>query len=149
YLTMSFDYEATIANAFLDFMAKGYVYRGRKPVYWCIYDSTALAEAEVEYEDHVSPSIWVKFGALGSGRGEAVNIGSQVSAVIWTTTPWTIPHNRALAFHPDYKYAVVQTEKGKLLLAADRVAALQAECEIKQADVLATFDGRDFDGMKF
>ncbi len=65
YLTMNFDYEAVIAGAFLDFMEKGYVYRGRKPVYWCLHDSTALAEAEVEYEDHVSPSIWVKFAVVG------------------------------------------------------------------------------------
>jgi isoleucyl-tRNA synthetase len=149
YLTMSFDYEATIAGAFLEFMEKGYVYRGRKPVYWCIYDSTALAEAEVEYEDHVSPSIWVKFAAVADGKNEAAKIGSDVSSVIWTTTPWTIPHNRALAFHPDYEYAVVQTEKGKLLLAVDRIAALQSECEIKEAKVLATYKGRDFEGMKF
>src|SRR3989454_1825376 len=149
YLTMSHEYEATIAGAFLDFMEKGYVYRGRKPVYWCIYDSTALAEAEVEYEDHSSPSIWVKFGVVGGGKGEAAKIGSDVSAVIWTTTPWTIPHNRALAFHPDFEYAIVETEKGVLLLASDRVAALQAECGIKEAKVRATFKGRDFDGMKF
>jgi isoleucyl-tRNA synthetase len=149
YLTMSFDYEATIASAFLDFMEKGYVYRGRKPVYWCIYDSTALAEAEVEYEDHVSPSIWVKFAIVGGGTNEAAIVGTDVSAVIWTTTPWTIPHNRALAFHPDYEYSVVQTEKGKLLLASDRVTALQAECEIKEAEVLGTYKGRDFEGMKF
>ena len=149
YLTMSFDYEATIANAFLDFMEKGYVYRGRKPVYWCLVDSTALAEAEVEYEDHVSPSIWVKFAVVGGGKNEASKIGSDVSAVIWTTTPWTIPHNRGLAFHPDYEYVVVQTEKGKLLLAADRVAALQSECEIKEAEILANYKGRDFEGMKF
>jgi isoleucyl-tRNA synthetase len=149
YLTMSFDYEATIAGAFLEFMEKGYVYRGRKPVYWCLYDSTALAEAEVEYEDHVSPSIWVKFAVAGPGKGPLEGIDRDVSAVIWTTTPWTIPHNRALAFHPDFEYAVVQTEKGKLLLAADRVAALQAECDIKQADVLAKYKGRDFEGIKF
>jgi isoleucyl-tRNA synthetase len=148
YLTMSFDYEATIANAFLDFMEKGYVYRGRKPVYWCLYDSTALAEAEVEYEDHVSPSIWVKFAVVG-GKNEAAKIANDVSAVIWTTTPWTIPHNRGLAFHPDYEYAVVQTEKGKLLLAVDRVAALQSESEIEEAEVLATYKGRDFEGMLF
>src|ERR1700726_605291 len=146
YLTMNFDYEAVIAGAFLDFMEKGYVYRGRKPVYWCFHDSTALAEAEVEYEDHVSPSIWVKFAVAGA---EAANLSSDVSAVIWTTTPWTIPHNRALAFHPDFDYAVVQTDKGQLLLAADRVAALQAECEIKDARVIATFKGRDFEGVKF
>jgi isoleucyl-tRNA synthetase len=149
YLTMNFGYEATIAGAFLEFMEKGYVYRGRKPVYWCIHDQTALAEAEVEYEDHVSSSIWVKFAVVGGGSGEATKLGSDVSAVIWTTTPWTIPHNRALAFHPDFDYVVVETEKGKLLLAADRVAALQAECEIAEARVLATYKGRDFEGMKF
>ncbi len=149
YLTMSHEYEATIAGAFLDFMEKGYVYRGRKPVYWCIYDNTALAEAEVEYEDHSSPSIWVSFKVVGGGKGDAAKVGADVSAVIWTTTPWTIPHNRALAFHPDYEYVVVSTEKGKLLLAADRVAALQADCDIKQAEELARFKGRDFEGMKF
>jgi isoleucyl-tRNA synthetase len=149
YLTMSNEYEATIAGAFLDFIEKGYVYRGRKPVYWCIHDSTALAEAEVEYEDHTSPSIWVKFGVMGGGQGEASKIGSDVSAVIWTTTPWTLPHNRALAFHPDFDYAVVETEKGALLLAVERIAALQAESGIKEARVRATFKGRDFEGMKF
>ena len=149
YLTMSHGYEATIASAYLDFMEKGYIYRGRKPVYWCIHDNTALAEAEVEYEDHTSPSIWVTFKVVGGGKGEAAKIGADVSAVIWTTTPWTIPHNRALAFHPDFRYVVAQTEKGKLLLAADRVRALQADCEIKQIEVLGTYAGRDFEGMKF
>jgi isoleucyl-tRNA synthetase len=149
YLTMSHQYEATIAGAFLEFMEKGYVYRGRKPVYWCIYDNTALAEAEVEYEDHTSPSIWVTFKVVGGGKGEAAKIGADVSAVIWTTTPWTIPHNRGLAFHPDYEYVVIATEKGKLLLAADRVAGFQADCDIKQAEELARFKGRDFEGMKF
>ena len=149
YLTMSHQYEATIAGAFLEFMEKGYVYRGRKPVYWCIYDNTALAEAEVEYEDHTSPSIWVTFKVAAGGVGEAAKLGSDVSAVIWTTTPWTIPHNRALAFHPDYEYVVVATEKGKLLLAADRVAALQADCDLKQAQELARLKGRDFEDMRF
>jgi len=149
YLTMDFAYEATIAGAFLDFVEKGYVYRGRKPVYWCIHDNTALAEAEVEYEDHVSPSIWVTFQVAGGGKGDAAKISSDVRAVIWTTTPWTLPHNRALAFHPDFAYAVVETEKGKLLLAADRIAALQAETGIKEARTLATYNGRDFEGMLF
>jgi isoleucyl-tRNA synthetase len=147
YLTMSHDYEATIAGAFLEFMEKGYVFRGRKPVYWCLHDRTALAEAEVEYEDHVSPSIWVKFGVVSTPAG--VKLPDGVSAVIWTTTPWTLPHNRALAFHPDYEYAVVETEKGKLLLATERVAALQAESGIAQARVVATYKGRDFEGAKF
>jgi isoleucyl-tRNA synthetase len=149
YLTMSFPYETVIAGNLLDFMEKGYVYRGRKPVYWCIYDNTALAEAEVEYEDHTSPAVWVTFKVVGDGSGDATKIATDTSAVIWTTTPWTLPHNRGLAFHPDFDYLVVQTEKGKLLLAADRLAALQADCDIKQVDVLGTYKGRQFEGMKF
>jgi isoleucyl-tRNA synthetase len=149
YLTMSHEYEATIAGAFLEFMEKGYVYRGRKPVYWCIHDNTALAEAEVEYEDHTSPSIWVAFKVVGGGSGDAAKIGSDVSAVIWTTTPWTIPHNRALAFHPEFEYVVVHTEKGKFLLAKDRVSAFQAECDLKHAEIVSTFKGHHFEGMKF
>jgi isoleucyl-tRNA synthetase len=149
YLTMSHSYEATIAGAFLEFMEKGYVYRGRKPVYWCIHDNTALAEAEVEYEDHTSPSIWVTFKVLAGGEGLAAKIGADVSAVIWTTTPWTIPHNRGLAFHPDYEYVVIATEKGKLLLAADRVAGFQADCGISETEELGRFKGRDFEGIEF
>lgn len=148
YLTMSHEYEAIVAGALLDFMEKGYAYRGRKPVYWCIYDTTALAEAEVEYEDHTSPSVWVKFGIVGDGKSQPAGM-SDVSAVIWTTTPWTLPHNRALAFHPDYEYVVVETERGALLLAADRVAALQAECGIKEVRMRSTTKGRDFEGVKF
>src|SRR6201981_4034038 len=91
YLTMSFDYEATIAGAFLDFMEKGYVYRGRNPVYWCICDSTALAEAEVEYEDHSSPSIYVRYKLVQDGapaqKIPAELKGKNVYAIIWTTTP--------------------------------------------------------------
>jgi isoleucyl-tRNA synthetase len=141
---MSFDYEATIANAFLDFMEEGYVPRTQASLL-VPFDSTALAEAEVEYEDHVSPSIWVKFGVIGGGKNEAAKIATNVSAVIWTTTPWTIPHNRGLAFHPDYDYVTIQTEKGKLLLAADRVAALQSEGET-EAEILGAYKRRDFEG---
>ncbi len=148
YLTMSHEYEATIAGALLDFMEKGFVYRGRKPVYWCMFDSTALAEAEVEYHDHTSPSVWVKFGMAKDTNAEPVGIGD-VSAVIWTTTPWTLPHNRALSFHPDFEYVMVETEKGALLLAAERVAALQAECGIKQVRLRWKGKGREFEGVKF
>jgi isoleucyl-tRNA synthetase len=148
YLTMNYGYEAIVAGALLDFMEKGYAYRGRKPVYWCIYDTTALAEAEVEYEDHTSPSVWVKFPVASGGESKLAGM-SDVNAVIWTTTPWTLPHNRALAFHPDFEYVVVETEKGALLLAAERVAALQAECAIKAARVRSKGKGRDFEGVKF
>ncbi|MGB8472744.1 MAG: isoleucine--tRNA ligase [Candidatus Acidiferrum sp.] len=148
YLTMDHDYEATIAGALLDFMEKGFVYRGRKPVYWCIHDSTALAEAEVEYHDHTSPSVWVKFELAGGGKLASARM-QDVSAVMWTTTPWTLPHNRALAFHPDFEYVVVETEKGALLLAAERIAALKSECGIQEARVRSKWQGKDFEGAKF
>src|SRR6201998_488845 len=114
YLTMSFPYEATIAGAFLEFMEKGYVYRGRKPVYWCIVDSTALAEAEVEYEDHSSPSIYVRYNVVKDGAN-AEKIppelrGKNVYAIIWTTTPWTLPASMALAFNPNFQYAAIETD---------------------------------------
>jgi isoleucyl-tRNA synthetase len=148
YLTMNHEYEAVVAGALLDFMEKGFVYRGRKPVHWCIYDTTALAEAEVEYVDHTNPSVWVKYAVVGGGKGELRGM-SDVSAVIWTTTPWTLPHNRALAFHPDFEYVTVETEKGALLLAADRVAALPSECGIKEVRLRSRAKGRDFEGVQF
>jgi isoleucyl-tRNA synthetase len=148
YLTMNHDYEAIVAGALLDFMEKGFVYRGRKPVYWCIRDMTALAEAEVEYEDHTSPSVWAKFELVDGGK-TSLSGSSGVSAVIWTTTPWTLPHNRALAFHPDYEYVVIETEKGALLVAAERVAALQADCGIKEARIRFRWKGGEFEGAKF
>src|SRR5260221_14026350 len=146
---MIFDYEATIASAFLDFMESGYVYRGRKPVYWCIYDSTALAEAEVEYEDHTSPSIWVKFRVVGGGSGEAAKIGNDVSAVIWTTTPWTLPHNRALAFHPDYEYVVAETSAGALLLAEDLIGPALDALKLEASSVRGPWKGADLADLKF
>ena len=132
YLTMNLATKPP-RHAFLDFMEKGYVYRGRKPVYWCLHDQTALAEAEVEYEDHTSPSIWVAFKVVGGGSGTRQNPEMKSPPSSGPLRPGRIPHNRDLAFHPDFEYVVVDTEKGKLLLAADRVAALQSECDIKQA----------------
>jgi isoleucyl-tRNA synthetase len=147
YLTMDFDYEARIAEAFLTFYEKGYVYRGLKPVYWCIFDSTALAEAEVEYENHTSPSIWVKFPVVG---GEAASlVGPDVSALIWTTTPWTLPHNRALAFHPDLDYVVAETSAGKLLFAAGMREAVEKELHLKLERTSAPWKGRELDSLRF
>jgi isoleucyl-tRNA synthetase len=147
YLTMDPSYEACIASAFLTFLEKGYVYRGLKPVYWCIYDRTALAEAEVEYDDHTSPSIWVKFPVVADDKSE--KLGSDVSALIWTTTPWTLPANRALAFHPDYDYVVADTSSGKLLLAKDRVNALVQELKVEVRGTQGPWKGREFEGAKF
>jgi isoleucyl-tRNA synthetase len=147
YLTMDPSYEACIASAFLTFLEKGYVYRGLKPVYWCIYDRTALAEAEVEYDDHTSPSIWVKFPVVADEKSK--KLGSNVSALIWTTTPWTLPANRALAFHPEYEYVVADTSSGKLLLAKDRANAVAQELKIEIRGMPGPWKGREFEGAKF
>ena len=149
YLTMDARDEASIAGAFLDFYEKGYVYRGLKPVYWCIFDRTALAEAEVEYEDHTSPSIWVRFPVVAGEKAKALGLDGDVSALIWTTTPWTLPANRALAFHPDYEYVVADTSAGKLLLAKERVNALESELHIEVHAVHATWKGAKFEGILF
>ena len=104
YLTMSPQYESIIAGAFVEFLDRGYIYKGLKSVNWCIHDRTALAEAEVEYENHTSPSIWVRF-ALTSDPAliDPALAGRKVYGLIWTTTPWTIPANMAIAFHPEVR----------------------------------------------
>jgi isoleucyl-tRNA synthetase len=117
YLTMNFKYQAAIARAFGRFVAQGLVYKGKKPVHWCIHCRTALAEAEVEYEDHTSPSIYVEFPLAPESATEiAARIpalaGRKVSVLIWTTTPWTIPSNLAVAFHPDFDYAAYSVDDG-------------------------------------
>ena len=109
YLTMSAHYQSVIASAFVDFLERGYVYKGLKPVHWCIRDRTALAEAEVEYADHSSPSIWVRFALTSDPANiDPALAGHKVYALIWTTTPWTIPANMAIAFHPKYEYVAVR-----------------------------------------
>jgi len=103
YLTMNPSYEATILREFGKFVEQGGVYKGLKPVLWCFVDETALAEAEVEYEDHTSPSIYVRFPFVKSPRElGVVQPGlARASVVIWTTAPWTLPANQAVSLHPD------------------------------------------------
>src|SRR4029077_12758361 len=115
YLTMNFKYQAAIARAFGRFVEQGLVYKGKKPVHWCIHCRTALAEAEVEYEDHTSPSIYVEFALASESDAELARrvpalAGHQVSVLIWTTTPWTIPSNLAIAFHPEFDYAAYDVD---------------------------------------
>jgi isoleucyl-tRNA synthetase len=118
YLTMDPSMEASIAGAFLDFLEKGYVYRGLKPVYWCMYDRTALAEAEVEYEDHTSPSVWVRYPVVGYPG---------VYAIVWTTTPWTLPASMALAFSKNIEYVRMVDSKGDHYLLARKLVGRVAE----------------------
>jgi isoleucyl-tRNA synthetase len=154
YLTMDPAYEACIADTFLSFLEKGYVYRGLKPVYWCFHDRTALAEAEVEYEDHTSPSIWVTFAAASGEKGVAGKSGLKsdltgVKALIWTTTPWTLPANRALAFHPDFDYTVAESPHGPLLLAVERLDAVSAELGFDLRNTGRRWKGRELEGLLF
>src|SRR5579862_4635294 len=136
YLTMSAEYEAVIAGAFVDFLDKGYVYKGLKPVNWCTYDRTALAEAEVEYENHTSPSIWVRF-ALTSEPAviDAALKGKRVYGLIWTTTPWTIPANLAISFHPSYIYVAAETGGDVYIVAKDLLAQTSVDCGWKDVEV--------------
>jgi isoleucyl-tRNA synthetase len=118
---MSFPYEASIVREFGSFVEKGYVYKGKKPVRWCPSCVTALAEAEVEYADKESPSIYVKFRVKDPSRFTVHGSQSTVYFVIWTTTPWTLPANMALALHPHLIYRLVKTPAGELILAQDLV----------------------------
>jgi len=120
YLTINYQYEASIAREFLRFLTSGAVVRSKKPVYWCSSCRTALAEAEVEYYDHTSPSIYVKFPLVSEPPAElAAAAGDRkISVVIWTTTPWTLPANLAIALHPDFEYCAIEAN-GEVLILAD------------------------------
>jgi isoleucyl-tRNA synthetase len=119
YLTMNYSYEATIVREFGKFALNGSLVRSKKPIYWCISCKTALAEAEVEYQEHTSPSIYVKFPMVSDLSGKFPSLtGKTVSVVIWTTTPWTLPANLAIALHPDLEYVAVETEQGEVLILA-------------------------------
>ena len=126
YLTMNYQYQADIARALGKFVERGLVYKGKKPVHWCIHCRTALAEAEVEYADHSSPSIYVEFplnpeSADELGRRIPALAARSVSVLIWTTTPWTIPSNLALAFHPEFDYGAYDVD-GRLVIVAEGLA---------------------------
>ncbi len=119
YKTLSFDYEAQEIRELAKFAEKGALYRKKKPVYWCITDQTALAEAEVEYEDHSSPSVYVAFPAKGelSQKWSAL-AGRSVSFAIWTTTPWTLPANLAICAHPAFEYVFYALDASRVVVVA-------------------------------
>jgi isoleucyl-tRNA synthetase len=149
YLTMSAQYEAVIAQAFVDFLHNGYVYKGLKPVHWCIKDRTALAEAEVEYENHLSPSVYVRFKLVSDPAAlDPALAGRDVFALIWTTTPWTIPANLAISFNPKYEYVAVDTPEGATIV-AEGLLPLVAEALGWDQTVLARFPGTKLDRMVF
>ncbi|MCX7928019.1 MAG: isoleucine--tRNA ligase [Candidatus Omnitrophica bacterium] len=144
YLTLSRDYEASIVASFSTLVKNGYIYRGLKPVNWCFKCETALAEAEVEYELHTSASIFVKF-PIDSANGKFLE---NSYLVIWTTTPWTLPANVAVAVHPDFTYSYIQTEKGNLLLATDRMFILE-KMGIKNYQLIRQYNGSQLEGVLY
>ncbi|HML15524.1 MAG TPA: isoleucine--tRNA ligase [Bryobacteraceae bacterium] len=150
YLTMSAHYESVIAGTFVEFLSRGYVYKGLKPVNWCIHDRTALAEAEVEYENHTSPSIWVRF-ALNSDPSEIdpALAGKRVFGLIWTTTPWTIPANMAIAYHPKFNYVAAQIHEDVYIVAKLLLDATAEACGWSSPEVLTEFSGDRMNGTAF
>jgi len=175
YLTMSYDYEAKIIEIFKQLVGQGYIYRRKKPVYWCANCETALAEAEVEYSNHTSHSVYVKFPVkkLGKDREAEFELPAKrrlksatperrlksatpVSVLIWTTTPWTLPANVALAFHPGYEYVWVKLSPSDsslkeeiIIVAKELTSNLMEKFGIKNYDILKVGQGRDFEGGIF
>lgn len=164
YLTMSPEYEATTARLFGKFLERGYVYKGLRPVYWCIHDQTALAEAEVEYKEHTSPSVYVKFPLKSDPAliDEKLN-GRNVFVVIWTTTPWTLPANLGIAVHPDFDYSAVQSagfspserdesrtrnETEVYIVATELAKAFAETCGMESWNEIARFKGSKLDRLE-
>lgn len=158
YRTMSRPYEARTLEAFYGFLEKGFIYRGLKPVYWCIHDRTALAEAEVEYEQHTSPSVYVRYrltsdpAAIDTKLGAEL-AGHEVYTIIWTTTPWTLPASLAVAFHPDYEYVALASGEGSgapvYIVAAALAEQVTAACNLGPTKELARFKGAVLDRVTF
>ena len=154
YKTMRFENEAGELRAFKRVVERGFVYRGLKPVYWCFDCGSSLAEFEIEYQDKKSDTLDVAFeandpAALAAAFGlAALPAGQKAFAVIWTTTAWTIPANQALNAHPELDYALVQTERGLLLLAAKLVEKTLARYKL-QGEVIATAPGKALEGLVF
>lgn len=156
YLTMDPQYEASIVREFGKFVEKGRVYKGLKPVLWCTVDQTALAEAEVEYEEHVSPSVYVKFPLVQSLESLATQGKLEVSGhagmeslsvVIWTTTPWTLPANQAVCVHPELEYVVFRVGTEGYLVAEGLLESFKQICRLEGGEVLGKASGKKLEGL--
>jgi isoleucyl-tRNA synthetase len=154
YATMDFPYEASILETFYGFYEKGFVYKGLKPVYWCSHDHTALAEAEVEYEMHTSPSVYVRYEL--TSKPEEIDprlAGKKVWTIIWTTTPWTLPASVAIAFGPELEYVALEDGQDVYIVAEALAAQVRETCtligDLKNAQVIATFPGSKLDRVTF
>lgn len=144
YITLDSDYEGVQIKVFGDMVEKGFIYKGLKPVYWCHDCETALAEAEVEYDEKRSPSIYVRF-KIKDSRG--LIKGDQAYFVIWTTTPWTLPANVAISVNPKYDYVLIEDNDVQYVLAKELVESTFKDLEREPGKVLATFKGSDLELM--
>jgi isoleucyl-tRNA synthetase len=156
YSTMSREYEAKVIENFYAFFEKGLVYKGLKPVYWCIHDRTALAEAEVEYANHTSPSVFVKYALKSDPAAISPDLAAyagKISTIIWTTTPWTLPASLAVAFHPRAEYqAILDNASGQVyILAAELAPSVIAKLKLgsEGTTVLASFPGASLERAIF
>ncbi|MCR4286811.1 MAG: isoleucine--tRNA ligase [Deltaproteobacteria bacterium] len=150
YLTMSFDYQATILRELGRFVERGIVYKGKKPVHWCSSCTTALAEAEVEYADKTSPSVYVKFAVKDAKGKFLVNAEKGTYVVIWTTTPWTLPANLAIAIHPELKYRIVKTPAGDLIISEELLKPCMEKFGFKEGEYELTkgaWTGEELEGI--
>ena len=155
YSTMSAQYESVIVRQLFDFMENGAVYKGLRPVYWCIHDKTALAEAEIEYADRTSPSVWVKYRLTSDpAKIDPALAGREVSTIIWTTTPWTLPASMAVAFHPDLEYVAIE-HGGEVYIVAEALAKATVEaCKLHHGLLhhitkVASFPGKQLEYATF
>ncbi len=155
YATMNPQYESVVLSTFFSFYENGFVYKGLRAVYWCMHDETALAEAEVEYENHTSPTVWVKYALLDdpakafSAEIGAALAGKKASTIIWTTTPWTLPASMAVAFHPDEEYVALESG-GEVYVVASKLAKDVVEkCNLADPRELAHFPGRKLEHLNF
>jgi isoleucyl-tRNA synthetase len=149
YLTLAAEFEAKIVEVFGDLAKSGAIYRGLKPIHWCPNDETALSEAEIEYEDKTSPSIYVRFPLVDDPQGLFPQEGGANYTIIWTTTPWTIPANLAVAVHPEFEYVVVETGGDRYLVAQGLLEATMKAIGAAEYQVIATRRGEELLGLVF
>ena len=144
YLTLKPEYEAKQLEVFGELYENGYIFKGLKPIYWSPVTETALAEAEIEYKNVSSPSIYVKMKA-NQDLLDRIGMTEETWVVIWTTTPWTLPANVAISLNPDFEYGVYKTEKGNLILGKDLAEQAFSAMEIENYELIKEFVGRDIE----
>ncbi len=152
YLTMNPGYEARTIEVFADLVEQGVVYRDLKPVHWSIENQTALAEAELEYEDREDPQVFVDFEATdreATGRAFDLELEATPSFMIWTTTPWTLPANLAIAVGPRYRYVLARMDGQETVVARELLEAVVEQCGIEEVEVLAECTGADLLGLEY